>query len=52
MDAGMIANMMKQTSGMNMSPEQIESMKKMMTPDMMENMRNMDPTLIQQAQMQ
>lgn len=46
MDSSFIANMMKQNTGMDMSAEQIESMKKMMTPEMMESIRNMDPSVV------
>ncbi|CAD8209413.1 unnamed protein product [Paramecium pentaurelia] len=52
MDKGFLKQMMKQQSGVEMSDQQIEMMQTMMTPEMLAQMKNIDPAVLQQQKLQ
>ncbi|CAK57371.1 unnamed protein product (macronuclear) [Paramecium tetraurelia] len=51
MDKGFLKQMMKQQSGVEMSDQQIEMMQTMMTPEMLAQMKNVDPAVLQQQKL-
>jgi hypothetical protein len=51
MDSSLLAQMMKQQTGQDISQEQIESMKSMINPEMIEQMKNIDPSILSQMKM-
>ncbi|CAD8185260.1 unnamed protein product [Paramecium octaurelia] len=51
MDKGFLKQMMKQQSGVEMSDQQIEMMQTMMTPEMLAQMKNIDPAVLQQQKL-
>ncbi|CAD8112007.1 unnamed protein product [Paramecium sonneborni] len=52
MDKGFLKQMMKQQSGVEMSDQQIEMMQTMMTPEMLSQMKNIDPAILKQQKQQ
>ncbi|CAD8212493.1 unnamed protein product [Paramecium octaurelia] len=52
MDKGFLKQMMKQQSGVEMSDQQIEMMQTMMTPEMLSQMKNIDPAVLKQQKSQ
>ena len=46
MDSSLLAQLMKQQTGQDISKDQIESMKSMINPEMIEQMKNIDPSIV------
>jgi hypothetical protein len=46
MDSSLLAQLMKQQTGQDISQEQIESMKSIINPEMIEQRKNIDPSIV------